>query len=53
MEPAGWAGGKVKLDGDGGGLTAVVVLMGGCALDGFSEVEKNGAQHPQHLGCGL
>lgn len=38
----------------------VVVLMAGgaadsgdCALDGFSEVEKYGAQHPQHLDCGL
>lgn len=42
------------------GVTAMVTLMGSnaadssdCGLDEFSEVEKNSAQDPQHLDCGL
>lgn len=40
--------------------TAMVALTGGdaadsgdCGLDEFPEVEKNSAQYPQHLDCGL
>lgn len=42
------------------GVTATVSLMGSntadssdYGLDKFSEVEKNSAQYPQHLDCGL
>lgn len=41
-------------------VAATVALTGGdaddsgdCGLDEFPEVEKNSAQYPQHLDCGL